>query len=272
MLPLNRKKFIDKATVENCILYYENNDIFLETNKEYLLSKKELLSHTCFTAPQLQEFIHKTRQSNYTDFTYGDYPHKKNEIKKSISLSYRSLIDCMYIQIPYFTNKLVTEVKNLLFDSNSPDLIIDLRDSPGGYTEACMDFCRLFLDETDIALFRYKNKRVIHFKSGPCAFRFNRIFIFINSNTASCSEIATLALRLNLSMVTLVGSSTFGKGFGQDFIRNEKFGFSLTIPTFTWECKNAGIETLHTLIEQDNKQHLLFKKNEDYFACVLNQL
>ena len=94
------------------------------------------------------------------------------------------------------------------------ELVIDLRDNGGGYLDALVDVVSLFLPENTLIMSR-------EFKDGQRSESYTRegmldniegIVILINENTASASEVLTMALKEQRDDVTLLGTTTYGKG------------------------------------------------------------
>ena len=93
-------------------------------------------------------------------------------------------------------------------------LIIDLRDNGGGNQDALVSESSLFLPEDTLIMTQeYKDGRRV--ESHTTAGQFENIqgiVILINGDTASASEVLTLALKEQRDDVTLVGTQSYGKG------------------------------------------------------------
>ena len=93
-------------------------------------------------------------------------------------------------------------------------LIIDLRDNGGGYLDALVSVSSLFLPEDTLIMTQeYKDGRRV--ESHTTAGQFENIqgiVILINGDTASASEVLTLALKEQRDDVTLIGTQSYGKG------------------------------------------------------------
>ena len=101
---------------------------------------------------------------------------------------------------------------------NIPNLIIDLRDNPGGYIGAFKSLAELFIPKNkSLGTYVNKNKEVIESPKTKSNndFVFDEIIILVNGNSASASESFAASMKDNLSNVTVVGTNSYGKGIAQ---------------------------------------------------------
>jgi carboxyl-terminal processing protease len=124
-----------------------------------------------------------------------------------------------YIKINRFAETTYDEFKtglNQLLQKNIKSLIIDLRDNGGGYLEQAVAIADEFLKDKQLIVYtKDKNGRTektIATNSG--SFENGKLFILINENTASASEILAGAIQDN-DRGTIVGRRSFGKGLVQ---------------------------------------------------------
>lgn len=96
------------------------------------------------------------------------------------------------------------------------DLIIDLRDNGGGYASTLDTMCSYFMDNGQIVMIEEdrSGRQYIDKVSQSDKYDFDQIVILINGNSASCSEVFTMALKENCGAVT-VGTTSYGKGIAQ---------------------------------------------------------
>ncbi|WP_264535274.1 S41 family peptidase [Flavobacterium sp. N1736] len=124
-----------------------------------------------------------------------------------------------YIKINRFAETTYKEFKSgltRLKQNGIESLIIDLRDNGGGYMEEAVAIADEFLKDKQLIVFT-KNKngtteKTFATKSG--SFETGKIYILINENSASASEILAGALQDN-DRGTIVGRRSFGKGLVQ---------------------------------------------------------
>ena len=107
-------------------------------------------------------------------------------------------------------------------------LVVDLRDNGGGWVDAAISICDLFLDEGILAYSQdsYGNRE--DYKTTDGKDDIPLVFL-VNEKSASASEILSGGLQ-NLGRATVVGQTTFGKGIVQTVIGldNDEAGFQMT--------------------------------------------
>ena len=146
-------------------------------------------------------------------FTRGEVPYK------SVTSSYMLNEEVGYIKLVRFAKTSYDEFKEALSDLISKGmktLVFDLRDNGGGYMSVANQIADEFLEDDKLIVFT-KNKRGDvdkDFASSVGDFEDGRVYILINENSASASEIVAGALQDN-DRGTLVGRRSFGKGLVQ---------------------------------------------------------
>lgn len=94
---------------------------------------------------------------------------------------------------------------------NIDGLVIDLRDNTGGYLAAATKMAKLFLENGKVIYsLNEKNGSTVS-KDDTDEARTYPVYVLVNGNTASASEILAAALRDSYGAM-LVGSTTYGKG------------------------------------------------------------
>lgn len=103
-----------------------------------------------------------------------------------------------------------------LVDDGTKRLIIDLRDNGGGYAFTLDEICTYFMNKGDIIMREVdrNGKETIDTCKAGTKYEFEKIIIITNENSASCSEVFTLAMRENVGAI-IVGETTYGKGIAQ---------------------------------------------------------
>ena len=121
------------------------------------------------------------------------------------------------ITIEQFGETTKVEVQGFLdefAEKGATKLIIDLRDDGGGYLEALRGVISLLLPENKVFIRReYTNgSKEVNKTDGGQYTQFSPIVLLVNENTASAAEAFTLALKENRDDVTVIGTTTYGKG------------------------------------------------------------
>lgn len=94
---------------------------------------------------------------------------------------------------------------------NIDGLVIDLRDNTGGYLAAATKMAKLFLENGKIIYSLNEKNGSTVTKDDTDEARTYPVYVLVNGNTASASEILAAALRDSYG-AKLVGSTTYGKG------------------------------------------------------------
>ncbi|MDP4109403.1 MAG: S41 family peptidase, partial [Bacillota bacterium] len=97
-------------------------------------------------------------------------------------------------------------------------LILDLRGNPGGLVSMAEDMMNLLVPDKDVKLYAAKNRNAKNglyvCESNGKGIKLNNIYILVDKNSASASEIMAGSLR-DLGYAKLVGTKTYGKSTGQ---------------------------------------------------------
>ena len=137
----------------------------------------------------------------------------------SVDASYEITDGIGYIKINRFSETTYDEFKNALeklIDKDAETLVLDLRNNPGGYISAAERIADEFLEDDRLILItRNKNgDENKTFASREGEFEKGKVYVLMNENAASASEIVAGALQDNDKGV-IVGRRSFGKGLVQ---------------------------------------------------------
>ena len=137
----------------------------------------------------------------------------------SIDASYKLTDELGYIKINRFSETTYKEFKvalEMLIDKGITSLVLDLRDNPGGYISTTQQIIDEFLGDDQLILItkNKSGKEDITFASSKGSFEDGRLYVLMNQNSASASEIVAGALQDN-DRGTIVGRRSFGKGLVQ---------------------------------------------------------
>ncbi len=118
--------------------------------------------------------------------------------------------------------------------SGSKNLIIDLRDNPGGYFEKALAIADLFVEGGKPMIYtRYREStEPVPSMSTDIYYgdKFENYIVLVNENTASAAEVLANILD-GYADASLIGTQTFGKAVGQD-VYSVSNGDSFTITSF----------------------------------------
>jgi carboxyl-terminal processing protease len=124
-----------------------------------------------------------------------------------------------YIKINRFAESTYKEFKeglDKLQDQGAIQLVLDLRDNPGGFLSIAEQIADEFLEDNKLILFTKNKSGTIEksFATKKGDFEEGKIFVLINENSASASEIIAGALQDN-DKGTIIGRRSYGKGLVQ---------------------------------------------------------
>ncbi|WP_179348875.1 S41 family peptidase [Winogradskyella pacifica] len=138
---------------------------------------------------------------------------------KSIDAAYMLTDDLGYIKMNRFAESTFKEFKLALIELKelgATKLALDLRDNPGGFLGIAEQIADEFLEDDKLILFtkdkRGKEERIYATKRGD--FEEGELYILINENSASASEVIAGALQDNDKGI-IVGRRSYGKGLVQ---------------------------------------------------------
>ncbi|MFN0117242.1 MAG: S41 family peptidase [Elusimicrobiota bacterium] len=133
--------------------------------------------------------------------------------------------DIGYIRISEFIEPTLKDLENSLKDLSKKgmkNLVLDLRNNPGGLLTSAIDVSKEFIGDQKLIVFTEGRAQPRQdFKAGQSApYKKLPIVVLINRGSASGSEIVAGAMQ-DLGRAVLIGSETFGKGSVQSVISLE---------------------------------------------------
>lgn len=196
-------------------------DRILMSNKDTLYGKKftsnsvpKYLKGEPNTNVALQVY-RKTNDSLFTvSLTRG------NVAIKSVDVSYMVNDSIGYIKLERFARTTYKEFKAALTklqEKGMTDLVLDLRGNGGGYIDIANKIVDEFLEDGKLIVFTKDNKGNVDesFSTSKGSFEKGGLYILIDQNSASASEIVAGALQDN-DRGTTIGRRSFGKGLVQE--------------------------------------------------------
>jgi carboxyl-terminal processing protease len=154
-----------------------------------------------------------------------------------------------------------------LKEQGAKSLVIDLRDNGGGYLEQAVAIADEFLKDKQLIVFTKDKNGTLEktYATKEGSFENGRLFVLINENSASASEILAGAIQDN-DRGTIVGRRSFGKGLVQremDF--NDGSAVRLTIARY-YTPTGRSIQKPYSKGNEDyqKESELRFKSGELY--------
>lgn len=151
--------------------------------------------------------------------------------------------DIGYLEIYQFGSSTGYEVKeylNIMKSMGMKKLVIDLRDNTGGYLDAFVDVISYFVDADQVVMQQiYSDGSVeITTSRGGRMEHIEDIVVLVNGNTASAAEALIVALQELRDDITVLGTTTFGKGTVQ-VTHTFPDGSALKFTTSKWVSPNG---------------------------------
>ncbi len=203
----------DKAGIKagDRILIADNDTLYGKNlNNEYIIKKLK-------GKPKTKVSLQVYRKTNDTllNFTL-----KRGTIPLISVPSHYMMNDSLgYIKIEKFANTTYNEFKTALTDlqnKNMKRLVLDLRGNPGGYLGIATKIIDEFLEDDKLIVFTKNKGGKIDksFATSKGSFENGQLYVLIDENSASASEIVAGALQDNDKGI-IVGRRSFGKGLVQ---------------------------------------------------------
>ena len=162
-----------------------------------------------------------------------------------------------FIKLNRFSAKTTSEFNTAitdLFENGMKQLILDLRDNPGGYLSAAVNICDKLLNKEELIVYtqgRMREKNEIYSRS-QTILKENKLVVLINEGSASASEIIAGAVQDNDRGI-IIGRRSFGKGLVQEEIKlNDGAAIRLTTQRYYTPSGRS--------IQKDYQEN-----NEEYF-------
>ncbi len=187
---------------------------------------------------------------------------RKLEIKREKitvnPVSYKINGDIGYIRIDIFNmnmDEYLTKALAEIDKKNIKEIILDLRDNPGGEASQAVEAARKFVPEGLITKldFKSENKADVEYYSYLKEKKYE-VAVLVNNNSASASEILAGAIQ-DTGSGTLVGTRTFGKAKVQSLIP------LLTPKTYEKYKSQLGIDVVDAA-EMGSKYNIIPKDDE----------
>lgn len=143
--------------------------------------------------------------------------------KINVDVEYKLLKNkqVLWIKIPVFKQGTAKEIKRLIQDfseaNHIQNVLIDLRNNPGGLLSSAVETADLFLTQGLIVSTKSRSEGNQSFRAvGEEAFK-QKLGIMINAKSASAAEVLTAALKQHYRAI-VIGEKSYGKGVVQKIL------------------------------------------------------
>ncbi len=179
------------------------------------------------------------------------------------SVSYKMLdATTGYIYISNFyastTTEFISAWAKLNENQNLQNLLVDIRDNPGGLVSSAITLANLFLDKDDkIMSYVNQDQTIYSYKADGNKIVDVPVKLLVNDGSASASEIFAGALQDNEAAV-LIGAETYGKGMAQ-IVANLDNGAAIKLSIYYFETPDGnviqdnGLTPSYIIYNGDNK-------------------
>lgn len=219
-----------QTIVEDYYLYYKENQ------------ESGTTSNSVDTEKLFKSLI--KRDDPYSYYIYGDlYDNLINN--KTSSIDFQEIDDkTILINIRFFnadTDHIFTEYIDTIENPESKTLMINVMDNGGGHTVSTVNMLDRLLPAVTVCTLIDRLGTTYPYYTSASKIDFNHIYVFINKNSASASELMTLALDTYLDNVTIVGERSHGKGVGQYVFDNPNKKEAYFIVNHYWNVREINI-------------------------------
>lgn len=153
-----------------------------------------------------------------------------------------------YIRVINFAEKTDTEFQEALAELDKEgvtNIILDLRDNPGGYLTSAINIAKMIVPEGIIVKTMYRREEQNETFYSTLKNPKYKFAVLVNENTASAAEVLSGAMK-DSGIGTLIGRTTYGKAVIQEMFRLADGGFKLTTGHYLTrdghEINKIGIE------------------------------
>ncbi|PAB60304.1 tetratricopeptide repeat protein [Anaeromicrobium sediminis] len=260
---------MDKPIVNLIDELFKEEYLYYGELKDYNNEIKDYLDKKNLSNGNVDKLLNELKKEDdiFTYSIYGknyDYVEKEEEESEIFTWAdkdkYYVKIDNFYLNTDEQFIKFIDSIDN----PENKKLIIDLRYNTGGTTESANIILDTLLPECIVSSTVDRNNKKSEYKSDAAQTKFEKIYVFVDKDTASAAELLTLGLKDKLENVTIIGEKTFGKGVGQVVYNHKKKHILLAIVNHKWYVGDKNV--LGVGIEPDIK--VSGPTKEDYFKYV----
>lgn len=255
-------KAAKKPENERIVTFIKENYLYIDQVKDFDQKAAKFLKKKDVDLKDIYLFLESIRlkKDQFTYFIFDKYYDELMEEEINNQIEHKVLSDTMhYIRMNAFTLGIDEQFKNVVKKIHKPEeqtLVIDLRDNSGGTTLAANNILDFLLPECVTSNMVDRTGEAYSYKSDMNKVNFKHIYIYVNEESASSSELLTLGLKTYLKNVTIIGRPTFGKGVGQTVFENKKNKYMIFLVNFCWNVEGKNVT------DQKIKPDIAVKGNE----------
>lgn len=236
-----------KPEAERIVNFVRNNYLYLDKVANFEEIAQKFMDKKDVALPDIYEFLENVRLEDdlYTFFLFDEYYKQMLEEEQNNKIEHKALSDkVQYIKINSFTSGIDEQFRSAVKKIENPQeqiLVIDLRDNPGGLTNAANSMLDVLLPECVTSYMIDRSGEIYSYSSDKNNTPFKHIYVYVNEGSASSSELLALGLQTYLNNVTVIGRPTVGKGVGQTVFENKKKKYMIFLVESYWNIKEKNV-------------------------------
>jgi carboxyl-terminal processing protease len=217
----------DSVTVVEPIKGGPSINAGIKAGDRIIIANKDTLSGKNFNSNDIPRYLKGTANTDVNlqvyrktnDSLFNVMVTRGNVNIKSVDLAYMISEHIGYIKLDRFARNSYQEFRKALKKLTAlgmNDLVLDLRGNGGGFIDIATSIVDEFLGDDALIVFTKNNKGSIeeYYATENGAFEKGKLYVLIDENSASASEIVAGALQDN-DKGTIIGRRSFGKGLVQ---------------------------------------------------------
>lgn len=236
-----------KPEAERIVNFVRNNYLYLDKVTNFEQMAQKFIEKKDVDLPDIYEFLESVRLKDdlYTFFIFDEYYKQMLLEEESNKIEHKALADnIQYIKINSFTSGIDEQFRSIVNKIPEPKeqiLVIDLRDNPGGLADTANNMLDTLLPECVTSYLIDRSGEIYSYSSDKNNTDFKHIYIYVNEESASSSEILALGLKTYLNNVTIIGRPTVGKGVCQTVFENKKESYMIFLVECYWNIKEKNV-------------------------------
>lgn len=236
-----------KPENERIVNFVKENYLYLDKVIDFDQKAAAFLEKKETTLLDIYNFLESVRikEDMFTFFIFDEYYDMMLEEDLNNKIEYKTLSDnVQYIKINSFTLGIDEQFKSVLKKLPNPKeqtLVIDLCDNPGGLANTANNMLDLLLPECVTSCMVDRTGEKFPYNSDKNQICFKHIYIYVNEESASSSELLTLGLKTYLENVTVIGRPTLGKGVSQKGFESKKNKYMIFLVDSYWNVNDVNV-------------------------------
>ncbi len=247
--------------------FFQDNYLYIASSPDVDTILSELDKQDMTTA-EIAAVIERAKhpQDMFTSVIYGDeYDRLTGSIEQDVIYEDQGTIAYFRIyEFNFNTDDRFIEYLDQIPNPEAKKLVIDLRGNTGGNMDSANNILDALLPECVTSMLIERDGYADSYYSDADYVAFKKIYVLVDGDTASASELLTMGLSTYLPVVTIIGQDTYGKGVGQRVFEDKANRIMVIAVNHYWNVRQNNIMYSH--ISPDI--YVKSSKLEDYMKLV----